>query len=341
MAMFDNKHFDNVVFQKYKSKLKNTKLNNFIKSGVLSVNQSLASRMKEGVGVHMIAEPIKGLLDGDVINYDGVTNIEATSRKTYLQNKVVLGRAKAWQEKDFSTDITGEEFLPYSAMAEEVNEYYEGVDQADILAILKGIFSMSDEAGAAFVDKHTTELEGAIQATTLNRAITKAAGDHRNQFSMCIMHSNIAAGLEDLNVLTFLSQTDANGIQKDLGLAEWNGRLVIIDDDAPVSGDGVYTTYVLGRNSIEYADCGVKVPSEMTRDPFTNGGIDVLVTRQRHLYAPKYISFTNKSVASLSPVAAELANGANWEIVNDGQAEGKTYVNDKLIPFARILSKAE
>jgi hypothetical protein len=339
MAIFDKKHFDDVSYQKYKSKLTNTKLNNFIKSGVLKRNDGLAARMTEAVGRHMIAEPIKGLLDGDVINYDGKTDITATSRTTYLQNKVVLGRAKAWQEKDFSTDISGAEFMPYGEMAAEVNEYYEGVDQEDILAILKGIFSMSDEAGAAFVAKHTTELADAIKATSLNRAITKASGDHRNQYSMAIMHSNVAADLEDLNVLTFLTQTDANGIQRDLGLATWNGRLVVIDDDAPVSEDGKYTTYVLGKESIEYADCGVKVPSEMVRDAFTDGGIDVLVTRQRHLYAPKYISFTNKAVASLSPKAVELANGANWEIVNDGDAESKTYVNDKLIPFVRIISK--
>ena len=339
MAIFDQKHYDDVTFQKYKSKLQNTKLNNFIKSGVLVKNQSLAERMREGVGVHTIAEPIKGLLDGDVINYDGKTNITATSRKTYLQNKVVLGRAKAWQEKDFATDITGAEFMPYGPMSEEVNEYYEGVDQEDILAILAGIFAMSDEAGAAFVTKHTTELNEAIKATSLNRAITKASGDHRNQYAMAIMHSNVAADLEDLNVITFLTQTDANGIQRDLGLATWNGRLVVIDDDAPVSEDGKYTTYVLGKGSIEFADCGVKVPSEMVRDALTNGGIDVLVTRQRHLFAPKYISFTNKAVASLSPKAEELANGANWEIVNDGAAEGKTYVNDKLIPFVRIISK--
>lgn len=326
----------------------------FVKSGILQPNQSLAARLKDGVGGNYITEPIKGNLDGQVINYDGATNITATSRKTFEQGKVVCGRAKAWTEKDFSTDISGEEFLPYNSLAGEVKEYFEGVDQDDILAILKGIFLMSDTAGAAFVAKHTNDISGTgtgvVGAGTLNKTITKASGDRKENFTMAIMHSDVACDLETLQLLSFLTYTDANGIQRELGLATWNGRLVIIDDDCPIeeveessegAGDGynAYITYVLGKGFIEYADCGVKVPNEMDRDPKTNGGEDTLYVRQRHLYAPKYISFTKASMASLSPTAAELANGANWEIVNDGDATSKTYVNDKLIPVARIISK--
>lgn len=318
----------------------------FKKSGILVVNNSLASRLKDGVGGNYIVEPIKGNLDGAVVNYDGKTDIEATSRKTFEQGKIVVGRAKAWTEKDFSTDISGEEFLPLQAMAGEVAEYFDGVDQDDILAILAGIYSMEDEAGAKFVDKHTYDVSaegnGSVQAGTLNKAITKASGDRKAIFSMAIMHSDVATELETLQLISYLTYTDANGIQRDLEIGTWNGRMVIVDDDAPVevAEDGdKYTTYVLGKGFIEYADCGAKVPNEMDRDPKTNGGEDTLYVRQRKLYAPKFISFTKASMASLSPTAEELANGKNWEIVNDGDETSKTYVNDKFIPVARIISK--
>lgn len=314
----------------------------FVKSGVLAENKSLAARLKDGVGGNYIIEPIKGNLDGEVVNYDGKTDIEATSRKTFEQGKVVCGRAKAWTEKDFATDITGAEFLPQNAMAGEVKEYFEGVDQDDILAILKGIYAMADEAGLVFVNKHTHDVSaegnGSVSAGTLNKAITKACGDRKSVFNLAIMHSDVATELETLQLIAYLTYTDANGIQRDLEIGTWNGRMVVVDDDCPVE-EGKYITYVLGKGFIEFADCGAKVPNEMARDPKTNGGEDTLYVRQRKLYAPKYISFTKKHMASLSPTAAELANGENWEIVNDGDETSKTYVSDKLIPVTRIISK--
>lgn len=324
----------------------------FKKAGILQVNQGLAARLKDGVGGNFITEPIKGNLDGAVVNYDGKTNIESSSRKTYEQGKIVCGRAKAWTEKDFSTDITGAEFLPQASMAGEVAEYFDGVDQDDILAILEGIYSMSDTAGTEFVKKHTYDVtavgDGSVGAGTLNKAITKASGDRKSIFNLAIMHSDVATELETLQLISYLTYTDANGIQRDLEIGTWNGRMVVVDDDCPVehvakSGDveayDKYTTYVLGREFIEYADCGAKVPVEMARDPKTNGGEDTLYVRQRKLYAPKYISFTKANMASLSPTTAELKQGANWEIVNDGDATSKTYINDKFIPVTRIISK--
>ena len=45
-------------------------------------------------------------------------------------------------------------------------------------------------------------------------------------------------------------------------------------------------------------------------------------------------------MARLSPTREELANGSNWEIVNNGQSGvNKKYVNHKNIPIARIISK--
>lgn len=348
MAIFDAKHWNDKVFQKYTQMIPSARLNSFIKAGILNVNQKLASRLVDGVGGNYIIEPIKGRLDGQVLNYDGVTDMEPTSRDTFEQGKIVVGRMKAWEEKDFSTDISGEEFMPYASLAGEVAEYYEGVDQDDIMAILKGIFNMTDEMGAKFVEAHTNDVsangDGKVTAGTLNQTITKASGDRKSIFTLVIMHSVVAATLEDLQLVDYATYTDANGIQKELGLATWNGRVVIVDDDAPtIEGEGgeiSYISYVLGSGCFEYANCGAKVPSEMGRDAKTNGGIDVLYTRQRKLYAPKWISFTKKKMERLSPTQTELEDGSNWKIVNNGQ-EGKDlkHVNHKFIPIARIISK--
>ena len=79
----------------------------------------------------------------------------------------------------------------------------------------------------------------------------------------------------------------------------------------------------------------------MNREPKTSGGQDTLYARQRKVFAPYGISYTKKSQAKLSPTDAELSNGANWELVNDGAsvAANKKYIDHKQIYIARIISK--
>lgn len=349
-AKFNSKSFNPQAFGKYVERIPQLKKNELIKSGALKGNTEIRNAFSSQTGTAYAVLPMYGLLDGDVLNYDGQTDITATSTTTYERGVVVIGRAKAWTEMDFAEDITGGAGF-MDNVAYQVSEYFDGVDQSTLLAILEGIFAMTGTANKEFVDNHTYDVtaieDGFAGAATLNSAIQKAGGDNKSKFTMVIMHSTVATNLENLKLLAYLKQTDANGIERELGLATWNGRTVIIDDDMPVSdvaesasgkGDGytAYTTYVLGTGAFDYENIGAKVPYEMNRDPKTNGGQDTLYVRQRKCYAPYGISYTKKSQATLSPTDTELKKGANWELVSDGN--GKT-INHKAIPIARIISR--
>lgn len=347
---FDSKTFNPQAFGKYVERIPQLKKNELIKSGALKGNTEIRNAFSSQTGTAYAILPMYGLLDGEPLNYDGSTDITATSTTTYERGVVVVGRAKSWVEGDFSVDITGGvDFM--DNVAQQVAEYFDGVDQGTLLAILEGIFAMTGATNKTFVDNHTYDVTtvdtGVCDASTLNSAIQKAGGDNKSKFTMVIMHSTVATNLENLNLLAYLKQTDSNGIQRELGLATWNGRTVIIDDDMPVAdvaesskgqGDGYtkYTTYVLGEGAFDYENIGAKVPYEMDRNPMVKGGQDTLYVRQRKCFAPYGISYTKKSQATLSPTDAELKNGANWELVNDGN--GKT-INHKAIPIARIVSK--
>ena len=331
MAKFDSKTWNESVFQKYMDKVEPSRENALIKSNIFNVKANQMARLlDEQVGGNYIVEPIKGVLNGDVQNYDGVEDVEATSRDTFEQGKIVVGRMKGWTEKDFSTELTGEDFMP---MAEEVAEYYESVDQDDLLAIFAGIFASTDAGSKEFVDAHTLEVDGKLGATTINKAITKACGDKKGKFKMVFANSIDVEPLEELQLVDYLKYTDANGITRDLTIASYNGRLLVVDDALPAG-----TVYVVGEKFIEFDNVGVKKSNEMARDPFTNGGVETLITRQRKLYAPKYISFTKASMATSSPTKAELSNGANWAVVNNCKSGSeKKYIDHKLIPIARII----
>lgn len=354
MAKFDSKSFNPQAFGAYVERIPQLKKNELIKSKALRGNAEIRNAFSSQTGTAYAILPMYGLLDGDVLNYDGQTDITAESTTTYERGVVVVGRAQAWIETDFSEDITGGAGF-MDNVAQQVAEYFDAVDQETLLAILEGIFNMTGKANLEFVDNHTLDVtaqgEGVVGETTLNTAIQRAGGDNKNKFKLCIMHSSVATHLENLKLLAYLKQTDGDGIQRDLTLASWNGRTVLIDDNMPVeavaasgSGDTAteaytkYTTYVLGEGAFDYENIGAKVPYEMNRNPSTKGGQDTLFARQRKCFAPYGISYTKKSQATLSPTDAELKNGANWALVNDGGTSPK-YINHKAIPIARIISK--
>lgn len=354
---YNGKKFNTMVFEKYLDRVPNLARNELIKNGVYDVKNKYRAMMTNQDGGDYIITPIKGLLDGQVQNYDGVVSMVPTSTKTFTQGKPVFGRMKAWQEKDFATELTGVNWI--ADIASEVAQYYEGVDQADLLAILQGIFGMTttgatNAGNKDFVEKHTyditSETDANVGASTLNSAVQQALGANKGIITLAFMHSVVATNLENMNLLTYMLYNDAQGIQRQLNIGTWNGRVVIVDDDLPATevsessegaGDGytAYTTYLLGRGAFEYEDVGVKVASEVSRDPATNGGIDVLYTRQRHLVAPKYISYTKAQQATNSATTAELADGRNWEVVNDGASTGRVFVDHKAIPIVRIISR--
>jgi len=344
MTKFDSKTFNPEAFGMYIDTIPALKRNELLKSGAIRPNSQIKNSFSSQTGTSYSIIPMYGLIDGTPQNYDGQTDILPNSTSTYDRGVIVIGRSQAWTEMDFSEDITGGAGF-MSNVAAQVSEYWDGVDQDTLLCILSGIFSMTGTENTKFVDNHTYDIsevdDGFITPTSLNNAIQKAAGDNKSKFSIAIMHSVVATNLENLNLLNYLKQTDSNGIQRDLTLATWNGRTVLIDDDMPISDDGKYTTYILGLGAFDYENVGAKVPYEMSRDPKTNGGIDTLYTRQRKVFAPFGISYTKNSQASLSPTDDELKNGENWELVHDGNitTSKRKYINHRSIPIARIISR--
>jgi prophage lp2 protein 40 len=395
MSKFNEKTFNGEAFGKYVDRIPNLKRNELLKSRALKRNAQIAEAFSSQTGTGYAIIPFFGNLGGVPVNYDGKTNIDSEATDTYERGVVVTGRAKAWTEDDFSYDITGGvDFM--DNVAAQVAEYWAGIDQETLLAVLQGIFAMTGADNLKFVNGHTLDIskeaftKGYVSATTLNSAAQKACRDNKSKFSLIVMHSSVATNLENLKLLSYLKFTDKDGIERELNLATWNGRLVLVDNSMPVSlidslyvrcnstdvgalkvttaGEGlgevalatvqedisdikeneyvqhiqneaIYTSYLLGEGAIDYENIGAKVPSEMSRDPKTNGGQTTLYSRQRKVFAPYGISYTKSSQASLSPTDDELKAGANWELVNNKSTSKKKYINHKAIPIARIISR--
>lgn len=397
-SIFDSKNFNGEVFKAYVDREPNLNRNELIKSKAIKSRQDIAGSFGDQVGGHYAVIPMFAKIKKGTQNYNGSTDITAQGSTTYTQGRIVVGRADSWVEKDFSYDITGGvDFL--QQIASQVAEYWDEVDQATLLSVLKGIFSMTGAENLKFVNGHTYDITkkngnatvggtvmplNVFNATTLNNAMQQALGDNKAKFTLAIMHSAVATNLENLKLLAYMTYTDAQGIERQLSIATLNGRMVLIDDTMPTqevaatyeltkdtelaagktyytkSGSNysvvaspqvgniatyyeqtdvaytAYTTYVLGDGAIEYTDCGVKVPYETDRDPAKNGGQDTLFSRQRKIFSPYGISYTNST--KISPDDADLENGANWSLANSNE-DTKEYFPHKAIPIARVISR--
>lgn len=357
MAKFDSKSFNPQAFGAYVKRIPNVTKSELAKSGAVGTNEQAASALSNQTGSLYARVPYFGRISGVTSqNNDGATDITSSTTSTYEQGFVVASRMDSWTERSFSKNITaGVNFM--DNVAAQIGDYKMEVKQAIILAMLKGLFSMKatgstvpEKAAKEFIEKHTYDITketgvdepGMVKATTLNKAIQKAGGDNKNIFKLAIMHSEVATNLENMKLLKYMTYTDADGIERDLAMATWNGRTVLIDDNMPAeevthsSGNyTAYTTYVLGEGAIILDDIGDSVPYEMSRNPEKNGGQDTLYVRDRYICGIDGISFEKPSSITASASNTDLATGANWNIINDGEKA----IPHKAIAITRIISK--
>lgn len=237
MAQFDSKSFNEKAFAYKAGHVPNMKMNEIKKSKALAANPEIKSVFANQNGTAYAKIAMRGLIDGDAVNYDGKTDIEASRTKTFERGVVVVGRAKAWIETDFSYEITGGvDFM--QNVADQVAEYKDGLDQDTILAVMKGIFAMSTGVkNKEFVTKHTYDISNMVDGncglSTLNSATNQACGSNKKKFTMVFVHSDVATNLENKRLIEHLKYTDKDGVTRDLDLYTWNGKLVIVDDDMP------------------------------------------------------------------------------------------------------------
>ena len=343
---FDSKSFNPEAFGAYVKRIPNVTRTELAKSRAVGVNEQARSALSSQTGSLYARIPYFGRISGATSqNNTGAADIQSTNTTTYEQGFVVASRMDAWTERSFSKNITaGVDFM--DNVAAQIADYKMEVKQAILLAILNGVFAMDTEAGTVaanaakdFIENHvfdiTAEGDGMVGAATLNTAMQKACGDNKAIFKLAIVHSVVATNLENMKLLKYLTYTDGDGITRDLALASWNGRLVLIDDGMPVTEDGGYVTYVLGEGAVILDDIGDSVPYEMSRDPKTNGGQDTLYVRDRYICGVDGISFEKPSSITASASNADLENGANWNIINDGT----TAIPHKAIAIAKIVSK--
>lgn len=302
-----------------------------VESGAVVVNGEIATQISQGSNVYTV--PFYNVIGGEEQNYDGATDIVPTETDGGFQSGIVFGRAKAWTARDFVGDYHKAD--PMAAIASQVQTYWSKQRQARIIGILSAVFGITatdTQYAKDWVANHSTTLTTTLTETSINDACVQACGDlATGNFGLAIMHSTVAKNLANKELLEYRKYTDPEGIQRQLNLADINGLTVVISDQVPTSGSGTskkYTTYVLGNGAIQFAQASVQHPVETDRNPYKNGGEEVLITRIRETLLPNGFSYTAVTADGQSPTNAELFKPAKYSPIFD----------PKCIAMAQIVS---
>lgn len=297
-------------------------LTSMLESGAVVNDPEIAKLISNGS--NLFTTPYYDVLSGTEDVYNGVDGFTGASLTGGNYTGVVYGRMSKWIAKSFIKDFnSGAD--PMSQIIQGVANFWQKARQARLIAILEGLFGITGDAdwSAHITNIATTGSSvsdsNLIGVTTVNDACVKSNGDHAQNYTLAIMHSNVANRLANLQLLEYSKYTDASGITRNLPIATINGKTVIVNDGVPVGdsgsaiGEKEYTTFILGLGSVAYASAPVDVPSEMLRDPDTNGGNDMIYTRIRECFAPNGFSFKGDASTDVGIPDAVLLASASWE----------------------------
>ena len=344
MAKFDSKSFNPQAFGAYVKRIPNVTKNELAKSGAVGSNEQARTALANQTGSLYARIPYFGRIGGSTSqNNDGATDITSTGTTTYEQGFVVASRMDSWTERSFSKNITaGTDFM--DNVAAQIADYKLEVRQTMLLAILKGVYAMTTtgtgvaaKAAKDFVDKHTYDITGKtgedakVASATLNKAIQQACGDNKNIFKLVIMHSEVATSLENMKLLKYMTQTDADGIERELALATWNGRTVLIDDNMPVA-NGFFTAASTDEGALKVVASGA-----------TDGEINLADVKKGDFYpsavaADDYVvagdKYTTYTLGDGAIILDDIGDEVPFEMSRDAKTNGgqdTLYVRDRYI----------
>ena len=297
-------------------------LTTMINSGAVVRDSEIAQMISNGSNFFTV--PFYDILSGTEDVYNGVNNFTGASLTGGSYSGVVFGRMSKWSAKSFIKDFnSGAD--PMAQIVDGVAQFWIKARQTRLIAILGAVFGITGDADWTL---HKTSLAtttssatdaNRIGVTSISDATVKANGDNAGQYSLAIMHSVVANRLANLQLLEYSKYTDPAGITRNLPIATINGLTVIVNDGVPVadsgtaSGEKEYTTFILGNGAIRYAEAPVDTPSEMDRDPNTNGGVDMIYTRIRECIAPYGFSFKGNVTSDVGVPDNILTASASWE----------------------------
>ena len=238
-----------------------------------------------------------------------------------------------------ASELSGSEALV--RVQSRVLAYWDRQWEKRLIASLMGVLysNVANNGGDMVNDIHALSGTVTLPGTTvtvpanafnglavINTALT--IGDRLSDMKAIAMHSAIYGEALKNNEIQFFKPSD-NSLQ----IPTYKGMACIVDDSLTTATAGVYVTILFGPGAVGFAVAEPRTGygTEIWRTPAAGngGGQTTLHSRFDVAIHPLGFAWTNSSVASVSPVQAELALAANWT---------RAYSQRKSVPLAFLIS---
>lgn len=288
-------------------------LSTLVRSGIIVRDTLLDALAKQGG--KLIELPFFQDLSGNDEVLDDTTPLTVNKIDTAQDTAVLLQRGKAWGSNDLAAALAGSD--PFMAIGELVAEWWNRVEQAILLATLKGVFADNavTNAGDLINDISIEDGNNAIDSNLIGSdAVIDTRlklGDAMNKLTAIMLHSAPYGRLQKLNLIDFTPTNIQN-----IGFGTYLGHTLIVNDNCPVVAGGTsgykYTTYLFGQGAIARGEGSPKTPTEIDRDSLQ--GSDILINRRHFILHPRGIRF-NGSVGTATaptPTNSDLEAHTSW-----------------------------
>lgn len=319
------------VFNDYIMKNTTTKSALFM-SGIFRQDANLANFLSGG-GQTVNVPFWKDLADDEPNTSSDDPNSSATPKKITTGKDIAIrvNRNQGWSDADLVAELAGDD--PMRAIGDRVSAYWRRAFQSHTVSILKGIIAdnVANDSGDMVNDIASGDPVTATAAQLVSaEAILdtkQTMGDEAEVLDTLIFHSVVYTRLQKLNLIDFIP--DSRG---EVRFPSYLGYNIVVDDGVPAvagSNQTEYTTYLVGRGAMAFAEHPPAVPVETERKPEQGdgGGVEELWTRRQYLMHPYGIKFTSSSLAGQSPTNTECEASANWD---------RVYAERKQIPIAAL-----
>lgn len=253
---------------------------------------------------------------------NNLTTGDMIARKDY--------RSKSWSAMELAERVAGEDIV--AQLGSYVSTYWMQDLQKRALAMLASIaLDNADMVNTIGTDSSTNanNPEAATKASYGAIIDTKQTmGDHQNELSMIVMHSQVYSNLQKLEFTNFAAPSTVQPFET------YNRMRVIIDDGVTVTqgtNRKMYNTFLLAPNAFAYGEAALPEAIEVWRDPAAGNGFgeERLYSRKQQILLPMGFAanpaITNRSKSPTTPQWA--ATGAFTRVYDR-----------KLIPIAILQS---
>lgn len=309
------------VYNRY-SFLDTTTKTNIWGSGILSSNAELA-RFLAGGGATV---NLPFWLDLDSTEPDIATDDPsdvATPGEVTATKQVAIRniRTRGWSTADLVNELAGSD--PAMRIMGRINNYWSRAYQRNLVSILTGVYAdnVANDSGD-MVNNISADIAGSPTAQYLVSAeaildTKQTMGDGGDSLAVLIMHSVVYTRLQKANLIDFIPDSEGR-----VNIPTYLGYQVVVDDGVRVvqgstnTSRYAYTTYLVGRGAIGFAEVPVAMPFEIDRQPAQGQGMGIhqIWTRRQFAFAPAGISFVGNPSADF-PTNTEYATATSWNRV--------------------------